>query len=169
MSLFHGELSGCQSRLTFLGFSSRFWHTSSRRVVRWITRLKRGWMTSLTTFWSCSEYVQVIIGCCFYDWPCSMQEGFSMARSTGSYVLPSGGDLSASFMCAIICVNIHEENPSFFCNASNFIVNGGTFVCHMPDTNHRGMRVCRSLHVLYQPSPSIPCTPGRTFSICTGR
>jgi hypothetical protein len=36
----------------------------------------------------------------------SMQDSFSMARSAGSYLLPPGGDLSASFMCAIICVNI---------------------------------------------------------------
>ena len=79
-----------------------------------------------------------------------MQDSFSMARSTGSYVFPPGGDLSASFMCAIICVNIHEENPSLFCNASNFTINGGTFIGHIPDTNHRGMPVCRSLGVLYQ-------------------
>ena len=75
-----------------------------------------------------------------------------MARSTGSYVLPPGGDLSASSMCAIICVNIYEENLSFFCNASNFTINGGTFIGHKPDTDHRGMHVCRSLRVLYQPS-----------------
>ena len=81
----------------------------------------------------------------------SMQDDFYMARSTGSYALPLGGDLSASFMCAIICVNIHEENPSLLCNASNFIINGGTFIGHISDTNHPGMRVCRSIRVLYQP------------------
>ena len=75
-----------------------------------------------------------------------------MARSTGSYVLPPGGDLSASFMYAIICVNIHEENPSFFCNASNFTVNDSIFIGHISDTNHHGMRVCRSIRVLYRSS-----------------
>ena len=80
----------------------------------------------------------------------SMQDSFSMARSTGSCVFPPGGDFSAAFMCDIICVNVHEENPGFFRNASNFIINGGTFICHISDTNHRGMHVCRSLPVLYQ-------------------
>ena len=82
----------------------------------------------------------------------SMQNSFSMAQSTGSHIFPPGGNLSAAFMCVIMCVNIHEENSGFFCNASNFIINGGTFICRIPDTNHRGMRVCRSVHVLYQPS-----------------
>jgi len=87
----------------------------------------------------------------------SMQDSFSMARSTGSYVLPPGGDLSAAFLCAMICVNIHEENPSFFWNASNFIINGGIFTCQViPDTNHRGMRVCRSLRVLCDCGNDLP-------------
>ena len=82
----------------------------------------------------------------------STQNVFSIARSTGSYVFPPRGDLSAASMWAIIFLNIHEENPGLFCNASNFIINGGTFIGQIPDTNHRGMRVCRSLPVLYQTS-----------------
>lgn len=54
------------------------------------------------------------------------KENFSMARSTGSYVLPS------------------EENPSFFCNASNFTINGGTFIGHIPGTDHRGAEFFQS-------------------------
>ncbi|KIK03245.1 hypothetical protein K443DRAFT_676909 [Laccaria amethystina LaAM-08-1] len=50
------------------------------------------------------------------------RDSFSMARSAGSYLLPPG------------------ENPSFFCNASNFTINGGTFIGHIPDTNHHRMR-----------------------------
>ncbi|EDR09971.1 uncharacterized protein LACBIDRAFT_293786 [Laccaria bicolor S238N-H82] len=72
------------------------------------------------------------------------KENFSMARSTGSYVLPSEGDFSASFMYPIMCINIHEENPSFFCNASNFTINGGTFIGHIPGTDHRGAEFFQS-------------------------
>ena len=95
-----------------------------------------------------------------------LQKIFSMARSTESYVLPPRGDLSAAFMCAIICVNVHAENPGFFCNSSNFIINDGTFIYHIPNANYRGMRVCCSLCVLYQPSTQYTMyTRKKTFNL----
>ena len=109
------------------------------------------------------------IGCCLYGWPhiprrmCFLLLGQLEATSSLLEVI------FLLLLCVQLCLNIHEENPGLFCNASNFIINGGNFIGHIPDTNHRGMRVCRSLPVLYQLPSTQYTTPGRKSSICIWR